>query len=246
MNHFIIIGAQRSGSTFLLNILDQHSQICFTDQIKPEPKFFIDQSEVSKGINYYRQHHFKNRDVGTLFLGEKSTSYVEFPEVGDRIKKLLPHPKLFMIIRNPTERAISNYYFSCNNKLENRSIEEVFLMDTPTPELPFQTSVSPFNYIERGFYSKYIHPFKEQFGADLHLCLLEELLISDNAIDALFNHLNLIRPSIESFSRSKINASDKSVLPVPSKVRLILNQTYEQEIEKLRKTYDLNTSLWKQ
>ena len=48
LNYLAIIGAQRSGSTFLYNILNEHSDIKMYKPIRPESKYFLDHKAVSK------------------------------------------------------------------------------------------------------------------------------------------------------------------------------------------------------
>jgi len=39
--HFFVVGAQRSGTTYLYNVLDEHPQIFMAKPVRPEPKFFF-------------------------------------------------------------------------------------------------------------------------------------------------------------------------------------------------------------
>ena len=40
-NQFFIVGAQRSGSTYLYNLLDGHPDVCMAKHVRPEPKYFL-------------------------------------------------------------------------------------------------------------------------------------------------------------------------------------------------------------
>ena len=102
-----IVGAQRSGSTLLYKILSSHSQICMAKPYFPEPKYFLKNYKVNK--NYFKKFfkHYKNEN----YIGEKSTSYLEYIFVAKRINKNFPDAKIFIILRNPADRAISNFFF---------------------------------------------------------------------------------------------------------------------------------------
>jgi len=75
-DHFIIVGAQRSGTTGLYRLLAQHPDICMASPLRPEPKFFLREDAVSKGREGYLARHFPHHN-GESMLGEKSTSYME-------------------------------------------------------------------------------------------------------------------------------------------------------------------------
>jgi hypothetical protein len=109
--HLFIIGAQRCGTTYLYKVLDSHPEIYMAKPLRPEPKFFINDLEYSNGKLYYENKYFSSIDDSIKVLGEKGTSYIEHPDVSDRIKSFYPNAKIIVLLRNPVERAISNYFF---------------------------------------------------------------------------------------------------------------------------------------
>ena len=108
-NHFIV-GAQRSGTSYLLNKFDQHPEICITSKVKPEPKFFLKKTEVSKGKKFYINKYFSNR-IDEKILIEKSTSYIESKDAALAIKKMFPRAKIIILLRNPVNRGIIKLFF---------------------------------------------------------------------------------------------------------------------------------------
>lgn len=111
-----IIGAQRSYSTSLCRWLDSHSKIEILKPIRPEPKTFIRQPNI--GFREYSER-FTLRDG---LIGEKSTSYFEKHDLVARVDYFHSDVKVLAILRNPIDRAISNYNFSRENGLEKRGI----------------------------------------------------------------------------------------------------------------------------
>ena len=156
-NHFIIAGAQRSGTTYLYEVLDEHPEICMSKPVKPEPKYFIEKKKEDLILERYHKSFFNHCSDKTKIFGEKSTSYYERKESVELIAHLLPEVKIIFLLRNPVERAVSNYFFSINNGLEDRSIEEVFLKNKIHPKIDLNNiSVNPYNYLGRGEYIQFI------------------------------------------------------------------------------------------
>ena len=173
-NNFFIVGAQRSGTTYLYEILDEHPEICMAKPIKPEPKFFLD-DRFFKGHEYYEQTYYKHANEHSKVLGEKSTSYYENEFVAKRIKATYPNSKIIFILRNPVYRAISNYFFSVNNKLETRSLEDVFINHLPAPTFPETISTNPFDYYGRSEYLNHIKKFFDSFSpANVRIIIFEK------------------------------------------------------------------------
>ena len=88
----------------------------------PEPKFFLVDELWQRGVDYYSKQWFDLLPAGRM-LGEKSTNYLEAPEVAERISRVLPRVKLIFLLRNPVDRAYSNYLWSRQNGLETETFE---------------------------------------------------------------------------------------------------------------------------
>ncbi len=111
---FIIIGAQKSGTSSLYSYLAQHPQLL--PSLGKEVHFFdggmhprVDSFE--KGQAWYRAHFALKKHLGMHRKAfEASPLYLFNPLAPKRIADLVPNAKLVAILRNPTERAISHYF----------------------------------------------------------------------------------------------------------------------------------------
>ncbi|MEZ9601590.1 sulfotransferase, partial [Vibrio sp. 10N.286.46.A8] len=65
MNQFFIVGAQRSSTTWLYKMLQQHPEIKMAEPVKPEPKYFLNDIFDNKKDNYLTKY-FKNIEPGIL------------------------------------------------------------------------------------------------------------------------------------------------------------------------------------
>src|SRR6266576_1930600 len=105
-DHFVIVGAQRCGTTYLYRLLDEHPEIEMAKPLWPEPKFFLDDERYPLGLPYYESQFFSEPE--TRVRGEKSTSYIESETAAQRIKATLPEAAVLVVLRDPVLRAISN------------------------------------------------------------------------------------------------------------------------------------------
>jgi len=135
-NIFFIVGAQRSGTTYLYNLLDKHPEISMAKPVYPEPKFFLQNNSIKK-INQYEKTFFKEKLKQKKVYGEKSTSYYITPQVPKRLISAYPNSKTIFILRNPVYRALSHYFFTKSHGLETRSLEAVFLKNEREPAPAF-------------------------------------------------------------------------------------------------------------
>lgn len=200
-----IIGAQRCGTTYLNKVLDSHPEIQLTRPVRPEPKFFLNESEFQKGREYYENKYFSALPSQVKVIGEKGTSYIEHPVVIQRIQDFYPQAKVLVVLRNPVERALSNYFFSHENGLETRSIDEVFLKQTPPPPLKIQTSVAPFDYLERGIYHHYLKPYTQKFKNKIKIILFDELFSRAETYIEVYDFLNVQNSFVSEHMNKKIN-----------------------------------------
>lgn len=111
---FIIIGAQKAGTSSLFAYLSKHPQILpsstkevhyFDGGLVPMEDNYI------KGEAWYRAHFPRRLLVlKQQRVFEASPLYLYNPLVAKRIAGLIPRVKLIALLRNPTERAISHYF----------------------------------------------------------------------------------------------------------------------------------------
>jgi hypothetical protein len=117
---FLIIGVPKAGTTALHAALARHPEL-YMSAIK-EPKFFLtDGPPPDKGgpgdALTYREHVWRRADYEALFdeapagtlRGESTPLYLHDPMAVDRIRKLIPDAKLVVVLRDPVERAHSNW-----------------------------------------------------------------------------------------------------------------------------------------
>jgi hypothetical protein len=102
---FLVLGAQKAGTTALYEYLRRHPQI--TGPSWKEVSFF--DRHWARGESWYRGN-FPNlaRTRGKL-VGEASPSYVFHPLAPQRVRELLPEARLLVLVRNPVDRALSQY-----------------------------------------------------------------------------------------------------------------------------------------
>jgi hypothetical protein len=100
---FLIIGAQKAGTTSLHAYLCEHSRV--PAPTKKEVHFF--DHEFHRGTDWYRAH-FQRYEEGTV-SGESTPYYLFHPLAPQRAAEVLPDCKLIVLLRNPVDRAFSHH-----------------------------------------------------------------------------------------------------------------------------------------
>ncbi len=236
MVNFFIVGAQRTGTTYLYNHLQKHPSICMLGPLRPEPKYFLQPLSKIDKSKYLKQ--FNNKKPSKA-LGEKSTTYIESEQTALKIKKLFPDGKIIICLRDPVERALSNYFFSYNSGVETRTLEEVFLKDIKPPVVDLSKfSANPFSYIERGQYCHYIKKYRDVFPEDqVMITFMENFTNDDNEMTNIFEYLNI--PQLQfKLSTNKINSIPRDVIINPD-ILSKLKQYYIEDAQKLIQAHNL-------
>lgn len=169
---FIIAGAPRSGTTWLYELLDRHPDVFMAKPPRPEPKFFLVDELYARGIQHYYDTWF-HAASGHRAAGEKSTNYLESARAAQRIHQHLPGVKLVFILREPAQRAYSNWMWSVMNGMEPDDFETALAKEeerdrTVAPSLKF---ARPHAYFSRGLYADLLQPYLKLFPREQVLCL---------------------------------------------------------------------------
>lgn len=106
--NFIVIGAQKAGTSSLYRYLRSHPQIFMCEP--KEPDYFVEERSWNLGRSWY-EGLFEGTGHAVA-VGEASTSYTMYPMysgVPARIAELIPHVRLIYLMRQPVERMRSDY-----------------------------------------------------------------------------------------------------------------------------------------
>src|SRR6266480_7948081 len=102
---FLILGAQKAGTTALYAYLRQHPEI--TGPSWKEVSFF--DRHYARGEAWYRGNFPNSLRARGKLVGEASPSYLFHPLAPERVAGLVPEAKLIALVRNPVDRAYSHY-----------------------------------------------------------------------------------------------------------------------------------------
>jgi Sulfotransferase family len=186
--NFLIIGAAKSGSTWLAHMLRKHPDIYLPPAEAVEIWYFDRESRLKKGLRWYEQH-FAAAD-GKRAIGEKTPTYYwihnapprydlffrgrrsadrHLPDVHRRIHQTLPHVRLIAVLRNPVERAISEInQFIRDRRLSLGMSLDDYLMGKG------RDLISESGVMERGRYYDHLKAYQECFEPGQMLVLIYE------------------------------------------------------------------------
>lgn len=189
--NFLGIGVPKAGTTWLYDLLESHPQVFVTQKIK-EVRYF--NAYYQKGINWYQDFFpADTRDVRYSALGEITPHYLYCQSCPERIIEQLGSPKLILILRNPINRAWSDYVFKV--RIDNyRDSFENFLLDYPTA-------------LNEGYYFRPTANYLHHFSRDQMLVLIFEKVFADviKARERLAHFLEIdpaLFPQSAGFSKS--------------------------------------------
>ena len=181
---FIIIGAQKSGTSSLFFYLAQHPQLVkscvkevhfFDGGIKPGIDNF------AKGEAWYRAHFPLRKDLmATRKTFEASPFYIFNPPAPGRIANLLPDVKIIALLRNPVERAISQYFQERRRNREPLQITEAVMQEETRLEPAIKredynsTTFMYHSYKSRGLYKQQLERYFEHFRRQQILLIKSE------------------------------------------------------------------------
>lgn len=199
----LIIGAMKSGTSTLFELLSQHPEIC-ASKIK-EPEYFSQKQSHKASLTSYEDLWDFHSSIHSFFM-EASTGYTKYPEekgVPERIFKEGYAPFFIYIVRDPIQRIQSEYnYIRFHPHLNGP--------DNPLEEF----------YISKSRYFSQLERFFSCFpDTRRYFVLRMEDLVSDplSSINSIFRWLEL--PPIS-------NLEDKFVNPTPkvSKIELLFRK----------------------
>ena len=229
---FLLIGAQKSGTTSLFHYLSQHPGVARNPRGRKEVYFF--NNDYTRGLSFYRQY-FPLKSVDGL-VGEGSTVYLHSEGVPSRVAHMLPDVKVLAVLREPAARAISHYFHHVQRGRETRSIDEAF-----SPEIlemytrgELRDGLS-YRYLSNGDYAKHLKSWRSYFN-EKKFCLIQAealFLQPQDVYDQVCRFLAL--PTVELSDFSTLNIGHKKAEHPETQKRLeIFYQSVVQDLWDLK------------
>ena len=186
------IGAAKSGTTSLYDILSQHSEV-FTPSFK-EPHFFDIPSVYKNGVEWYKKTYFKGvKDEKCI--GDFSPTYLFDIQAPHRILNDIGNDvKFIIILRNPVDRAYSHYLHSKRDEHENLSFREALSLEENRTNKSDYLSYLRLSYVGQGMYSQMLKRYFKLFSKENFLIInFEQEFIRqrENTMHRIFNFLEL-------------------------------------------------------
>jgi predicted DCC family thiol-disulfide oxidoreductase YuxK len=168
---FLIVGAQRCGTTSMYRALSEHPSA--KKAVLHKGVHYFDMN-YERGPRWYRAH-FPLRTAGAVTF-ESSPYYLFHPLAAERIAADLPGVKLIVLVRDPVQRAYSAYAHERSRGFETESFEraleleqqrlhgeaELMIADPRYLSLSHQHHA----YVSRGRYVEQLARLERLFGRD--------------------------------------------------------------------------------
>jgi hypothetical protein len=213
--NLLIPGAGKSGTTSLHAYLNQHPNICMSEN--KEPHYFAIDTEYNKGIGYHNALFTCNTKKDIVYYGESSTTYFISKAAVERIKKDLSAPRFIFILRNPIDRIFSHFSWIRNNMgLETLSFEAEIMSDRNAvfdANKPLKGGAYK-NYLQESFYGSAVAEYIKAFGREnLYVITTEQLKSAPlSTLNECFAFLNLsnindIKETFAGITEKKVNVT---------------------------------------
>lgn len=170
--NFLIIGAQKCGTTWLADRIGRHPDVYMAPE---EIHYFDKASRLKRGPAWYARHFTPG--AGRPWVGEKTPDYLwangegaegHLPEVHRHVHALLPNARLVVVLRNPVDRFAS----ALLHLMRTRRLPPQVSLD----ELALRPNglMQAHGVVEKGFYWRQIAAYLELYPRNRILALIFE------------------------------------------------------------------------
>ena len=237
-----VIGVVRSGTTSLYHYLGQHP--CIASSAYDELGYFDDNFHL--GINWYKSlfptKSTKNKIIkkyGKFLTYDVTPFYIYNPLVARRISESFPKAKIMSNLRNPIDRAYSNYIIMLQEGDTTSTFEEMIQAamndleknKTKLNDEAYVVDTHYENILARGFYADQLEIWFEKFQKRQLLMIPSEDLAQkpDQVLTKVFEFLDLPYFKIKDFTKQ----NKREYSPMKDKTRKLLIEFYKPYNEKL-------------
>lgn len=236
--NLVVIGAMKCGTTALHRLLDGHPDIAMAGG--KELNFFFgpvtgpdvrDVSTWHRGTGWYARQF----DGRAAIRGESSPGYTspDHTEVAGRMAGLVADARLVYLVRDPIDRAVSQYRHHRTDGTESRPVAEALL----DPES---------QYIARSRYCERLDPFLRHFASEQILIIDQADLLGDTrrCLERVHRFIGVAPVSRSATPARRWNAADGPEVVLPEPVRERLRHALADDAARLRELTGQDFGHW--
>lgn len=266
---FLILGAQRCGTTSLARHLAAHPEVFVASQ--KEVHFF--DRHFSRGLEWYGQQFAPGSDAKVV--GEATPEYMYDQDAFARVADTVPEAKLIVSLRNPVDRAYSDYCFVHGRGYESLSFKDAIAAEDTRIASGDPLERMRYAYADRGHYLVQLRRIRRSYASENLLVVVFEDFVRDPTealrrihrfigVSEDFVPRNLGRrfgsartyrsQRLRQLARalpypfgagvSRLNARTDSYPPMDSQVRESLEKRFEHDNRALAEWLGIDLSVW--
>lgn len=239
---FVVAGAQKAGTQALRQFLGAHPEIGLSAE--PEPHYF-DRKIVRDQSGDYAGYHalFSGEALGKC-TGDITPVYLWLRDCPVRMQAYNPGFKVIVMLRNPAERAYSQWAMEVQKKKMTGSFLTEILREAWRALILRSKDQDPvFSLVARGFYGRQIERMFAAFPRAQCLVLRNEALSDDH--EATLRQIYRFLGVSETEPPEPRRVHSRSYPPMPRLARWLLRAVYARDIRRLETMLGWDLSDWR-
>ncbi len=239
---FLVVGTQKGGTTALTRFLRQHPSVFVAGD--KEVHFFDNDGHFQPGPVDYAAYHAKfSPGPGARRIGEATPSYMYWQEAPRRIWEYNPGMKLIALLRNPIERAYSQWNMTRRRGEETLPFFEAIRFEAARSREALPEQHRFFSYVDRGFYVEQLRRMWRYFPREQTLILRSDDLRAD-PVAVLARVCAFLEIEAPGPLRARRTATAVYEEPMDPEARNWLRDVFEFEIRNLERILGWDCAAW--
>ncbi len=240
---FLVIGAQKAGTTALDHYLRQHPQIGMA-RMKEVHFFDHDEAFVTDHVDYDRYERAFDHSSERRIHGESTPIHLYWEPCCERIHRYNPDMKLIALLRHPVDRAFSHWNMEYHRNAEARDFLTAIGEEHALLSAGQYAQHRIRSYLHRGSYAEQIERYLQFFPPEQMLFLThDEFRKAPRAcLSRIFRFLG-VADDLYSFSPVELNRGEASA-PLPAAEYDRIGSLFQMDIRKVGALTGLDLSSW--